>query len=115
MPVVTVAYITCGSESEAREIGEMLVKEKLAACANHFAISSCYFWQQKLQHDNEYVLLAKTLSNKTGALTKAVEKMHSYETPCILFFSADANEKYYKWVKNEVKAMQRSVRKFKAV
>lgn len=101
--MLTIAYIPCPSRREAEKIGEILVKEKLAACVNLFESTSMLMWQGKLERPTECVILAKTLPEKFDELRRRVEKIHSYETPCILSIPVvDANDAYYKWVKTQL-------------
>lgn len=98
-----VVYVTCKDKEEAHKIGRHVVGKKLAACANYFPINSIYEWQGKLNEDNEFVLLMKTVDANFGKLNEEVKKLHSYDVPCILKIKADANAEYDEWVKKQVK------------
>lgn len=98
-----VVYVTCKDKEEAHKIGRHVVRKKLAACANYFPINSIYEWQGKLNEDNEFVLLMKTVDANFGKLNEEVKKLHSYDVPCILKIKADANAEYDEWVKKQVK------------
>jgi len=93
-----IAYITAPDEKEAKKIGEMLVRERLAACANYFPIKSFFMWQGQYETEKEYVILAKTTEKKFDALKARIIEAHEYELPCILKIIAEANEEYAKWV-----------------
>lgn len=99
-------YITTASKDEARQIGRTLVEEKLAACVNIMdGMESIYSWENKLVADQECVLLAKTHSAKTEALTQRVRELHSYTTPCVValpVFGDEGNPDYLKWIKDSV-------------
>jgi periplasmic divalent cation tolerance protein len=102
--MLVLAYITCGSEAEARKIGKTLVEGKLAACANIFPISSIYCWEDKLQDDKEWLLIAKTVPDKFEKLEKKVKEIHSYDVPCIMGIPVvDVNEDYLDWVERQTK------------
>ncbi len=94
-----IVYTTCKDKEEAQKIAKHIVEKKLAACANYFPINSIYEWQAKLQEDNEFVLLLKTVDENFDKVKEEVEKIHSYEVPCILKINAEANEEYMDWVK----------------
>lgn len=100
-----IAYITAGNKTEAEKIGETIVKERLAACANIFPeISSIYWWQEKMEKEKEAALFLKTTAEKIPEIIKRVEEIHSYDVPCIIAFSVMAgNQKYLDWIVNEVK------------
>jgi len=73
-------YITAGSKDEARTIGRELVQSRLAACVNIFDnMNSLYWWDGKLQDDQEAVLIAKTTADRVPQLIKTVKALHSYD------------------------------------
>lgn len=96
-------YITCRDEKEAIKISKHLLKKRLIACSNIFPIKSMYWWNKKIVNDNEIVILAKTTGKKFEKIKKEVEKIHSYDIPCILKFNVEANRKYHEWVRQETK------------
>lgn len=100
-------YITTKDRNEAEEIAQVLVKEKLAACANIIDnMSSVYRWEGKVVTDRECVLIAKTTYSNVNALTKRVKEMHSYEVPCVVSLKIseqEGNPEYLNWLVNSVK------------
>ena len=95
-------YVTCGTESEAQDIGRDLVKKKLVACANYFPIKSIFEWKGTIEAGDEFVLLLKTVDEKYDRVVLEVKKMHSYEIPCIIKYNVDADLDYENWVKSQV-------------
>ena len=93
-------YMTAGNLEEARQIGEALVKEKLAACVNILdGMQSLYIWEDGLQQDREVVMIAKTAVARVPALVARVKALHSYECPCIATFAIDGgNEDFLRWI-----------------
>ncbi len=64
-------------------IGRVLVKERLAACANIIdGMHSIYWWEGQLTDATETVLIVKTIPEKVPALTKRVKALHNYDCPC---------------------------------
>lgn len=99
--MLTLVYITAGSEEEAKKIGKLVVQEKLAACVNYFPIKSIYKWEGKLEDADEYVMLVKTTDKMYEKLKKRVEKEHSYETVCIMSIPvSDCTKDYLDWVES---------------
>ena len=96
-------YITCKDEDEAVKISKHLLNKKLIACSNMHPIRSMYWWNNKIQDEKEFVLIAKTLEKNYEKIKQEVKKLHSYDVPCILKIDAEANESYNKWVNEEVK------------
>ena len=102
--MLVIAYIPCGSEQEAERIGEVLVKEKLAACANIIKSKSIYEWENKLNKTDEWIVLAKTLPENLKEIEKKVKAIHSYEVPCIIAIPiTDSNQEYLTWVEEQIK------------
>lgn len=97
---IILVYITNPTKKEAERIAGRLLDKKLIACANIFPIESFYWWKGRKKKDNEFVLIGKTLENNFKKIEKETEKIHSYETPCVLKIQAVANGKYYKWLKS---------------
>lgn len=95
-----IVYITCSNLEQAKSIGKTVVEEKLAACANCIpSMQSIYMWKGSLQEDNEVILILKTTSKRISELEKRVKELHSYETPCIIYFKLDGGSKeYLDWI-----------------
>ena len=98
-------YITCKNKSEAKKIGKILLREKLAACVNIFdKMESMYWWKGKIQSDSETVLIAKTEKKLFPALSREVKAIHSYNVPCILRMEVkDGNQEYINWLLKNVR------------
>ncbi len=90
---------------EGQRIARILVESKLAACVNIIKdIFSLYKWKGKIEEDNEYLLLIKTVEEKSDLLIRKINEIHSYETPeCIGFKIEKGSEKYLNWIKEVVK------------
>ena len=101
---INMIYITAGSKDEARMIGQTLVSTQLAACVNIIEnMNSMYMWNGKLQDDKETVLIAKTTKECVSDLIKEVNKLHSYDCPCIVSLPvSDGNPAFLKWITEEV-------------
>ena len=78
-------YVTCRDADEAARIGEALVRDSLAACANILpGMRSIYRWDGRLEHANEAVLILKTRRALADDATVRVKALHSYQVPAIL-------------------------------
>ncbi|MDR1819612.1 MAG: divalent-cation tolerance protein CutA [Methanobrevibacter sp.] len=97
--------ITCSSEEEATKIAEKLLKERIVACSNIIKnMKSMYWWENKIEKDEETILILKTTECKVDELIKRVEKLHSYENPAIIVLPVlKTTKSYLKWIENEVK------------
>jgi periplasmic divalent cation tolerance protein len=97
-------YITTSSEEESAIIGQKLVEERLAACANIVKeIKSFYWWQESLEEDHESVLMVKTLTKNVEPIIKRVKELHSYENPCVVAFPIiGGSREYLEWLESEL-------------
>lgn len=94
---MTLAYIVCKDAIEAENISLRLLKKRLIACANIFPIRSVYRWKGKIMNEAENVIIAKTNEKNFNKVVNEVQKIHSYEIPCILKIDSSANKKFEKW------------------
>ena len=94
------AYITTKNEEEALTLANLAVEKNLAACGNIFPkMKSVYKWKNKVQNDNETILILKSNSTKYHLLQKLIIEKHSYEVPCVLKIPiSDGNKDYLKWI-----------------
>lgn len=101
---IRLIYCTTSKSAEAREIGEKLVTEKLAACINIFpSIESIYMWQGKVERSEEASMIIKTTSAKVNACRKRVEELHSYDVPCLCEIKVgEINQKYEEWLNSSL-------------
>lgn len=98
-----VIYMTFANEEEARNIGDRLLKERLAACINIFPIKSSYWWHDRIQSSQEFAMIAKTKEENFEKVKDVVRSMHTYETPAIIAFRIDSGDKdYLEWINKEV-------------
>jgi periplasmic divalent cation tolerance protein len=79
------------------------MKERLVACGVLSEATSTYFWRGKMPSEQEVVLVMKTSQRRARLARVALEKMHPYEVPCILSWSADANTSYAQWIDTETR------------
>ena len=97
-------YVTFGSFREAKRLGRLLVKNKLAACTNIIpAIYSTYVWKNKTMVDKECSMIVKTSKLKVKAAIKFIVKKHSYECPAVSAFPIEsAHGDFKKWINEQV-------------
>ncbi|MBW2975000.1 divalent-cation tolerance protein CutA [Candidatus Woesearchaeota archaeon] len=96
-------YITAKDKEEAKKISRHLLEKKLVACTNIHPIGSMYWWDGRIEEDNEMVIIAKTKEENYKKVEEEVKKIHSYTTPCILKISAEANKEYLEWVEESLR------------
>ena len=93
-------YITASSEKEAYAIGKTLVSERLAASVNIInPVRSLYWWEGKIQDEQEVVIIAKTVSGLIEKLTQRVISMHSYTCPCVISIPIEkGHQAFIDWI-----------------
>jgi periplasmic divalent cation tolerance protein len=96
-------YVTTANDAEARRIGEALVGERLAACANILApMGSIYRWQGAVRHDTEAVLIAKTRADLVERAIARIRDLHSYTVPCVVSLPIESgNPAFLQWIDAE--------------
>jgi len=99
----SVVYMTCCDQEEAEHIAQVLVEKRLAACVNMLGgMNSVYWWEGKIEHSKEVVLVVKTRSELIEGLTHVVTELHSYEVPCIVSWPLEGgNPDFLKWIRDE--------------
>jgi periplasmic divalent cation tolerance protein len=92
-------YVTCPPAS-AETIATALVDAHVAACVNILpSVRSVYRWKGGVQHDEESLLMIKTVQSRFDALRDVVLAQHPYELPEIVAVRWDAaHEPYRQWV-----------------
>lgn len=96
-------YITAKNHKEAKRLGEILIKERLAGCINIFPeIRSAYRWDGKIQRHGESVIIAKTRKSLVKKVIACVKNHHGYTVPCINALPIlEGNPDYLSWLKKE--------------
>lgn len=99
-----VGLIMAGSQEEAEHLAHALVTEMLAACVNIVpGVTSVYRWQDKIQQDQEWLLIVKTEREALDNLVHRVQALHSYEVPEIIALPVvGGSETYLRWISREV-------------
>jgi periplasmic divalent cation tolerance protein len=95
-----IVLVTCGSAGEAKKIARAVVEARLAACGNIVPrVHSIYRWKGKVESAGEALIIFKTSRKRFPALRRAVERLHSYDTPEILALPIAAGaQKYLAWL-----------------
>jgi periplasmic divalent cation tolerance protein len=95
-----VVLVTVGSRSDADRIAEALVGEQLAACVNIVGpIRSVYRWENRIQRDDELLLVIKTRAAHFDALAARITALHSYQTPEVIALPITAGAApYLQWL-----------------
>ncbi len=98
----SVVYIICRDMEEAGRLAQVLVGERLVACANFGIVSSVYRWEGRIEEDTEVSMVCKTTTERVPDVIKRVGELHSYALPCITAWKLDGgSQPYLDWVQKE--------------
>jgi periplasmic divalent cation tolerance protein len=100
-----IVFVTTGSLEEANKIARKLIEDKAAACVNIIkGIDSIYWWKNKIETDQENLLIIKTSEEKYQQIEEIILENHSYENPEIISFQIrKGSEKYLSWITDSIK------------
>ncbi len=103
MSEVVLLYVTVPNPEEGRRLGRILVEERLAACVNLFpGMQSLYWWEGKIQEDQEAVIIVKTRKGLVPRVQNRILDLHPYSCPCILEIPVSGGYKdFMAWIKTE--------------
>ena len=99
-----VLFSTAGNLDEATRIAEHLVERRLVACVNLIPmVHSIYWWDNKVNRDQEVLLILKTEKRKIGEIEKTVRSLHSYQTPELIALPLVSGlQEYLKWMEDSL-------------
>jgi len=101
-----VVLTTTPGFSEGAALAEKLVEAKLAACVQIIPqITSVFVWKDKVEKENEQLLLIKTTEDKYTELENFIAKNHSYDVPEIVAIkSENVFGPYQSWLEEYLSA-----------
>lgn len=96
-------YTTFSDVTVALDIGEALVRARLAACVNVIpGMQSVFAWKGAIERGTEVVAILKSREGLADALAAELKRRHPYETPIILHLPvADADPDTAAWISAE--------------
>ena len=99
-------FCNCPNVEVANLLGELLVKNRLAACANIIpSVYSIFYWKGKLEKINEAMLIIKTTQVCYEDLEVMIRENHPYEVPEIISVPIEEGQKdYLNFIQQNVKS-----------
>ena len=77
-----VIFITTGTDGEARRVAEALLEQRKAACVNIVpAVTSLFWWEDRIDSDEESLLIVKSKASSLNEIVSLVKGIHSYDVP----------------------------------
>ena len=94
-----IVLTTTPTIKEAEILAEKILEKRLAACVQILPqMISVYIWEGKVQKENEYLMLIKTLPEKWEELRDFIAANHSYDVPEIVSIdAAKVSQSYLDW------------------
>jgi periplasmic divalent cation tolerance protein len=94
---------TTDSEDAAIQLGSVITDARLAACVQIIGpIRSLYWWEGKVQNEQEWQLLIKTTEALVPTLEQKIKANHSYDTPEIIVTEIlGGSAEYLGWISEQ--------------
>ena len=87
------------NETDATNVINAVLENKMAACAQVININSHYTWKGKVCHEPEVLVLFKTQWELYDSLESKIKEMHPYETPEIIAVDIEKGlPDYLNWI-----------------
>jgi periplasmic divalent cation tolerance protein len=107
MKEALLVMISCADKTQAEQLGEMLLKKKLAACTQIIPrADSLFLWppgKNQIDYAEEAILIVKTMKDVWERLEEAVLAQHTYENPEIIGIPLPyVTKKYRAWLSSEL-------------
>ena len=95
---------TCGSPADAGSLATLLIEQRLAACVNAVErVASTYRWRDRVQTDQETLLVIKTTAARYPQVEQAIRQHSKYELPEVVAIPVTAGSSaYLDWVRESV-------------
>lgn len=102
-PSYVLVITTLPDRERAVALGESLVRERLAACAQVLGpLDSIYRWKGVVEQATEWRLELKTAASRLSALERRLHELHPYELPeCLALAIVQGSDAYLRWLDDE--------------
>ena len=99
-------YVTVPNREVAKELASGLLEGKLCACVNVIpGVESMYWWEGKVETEQELLLMIKTRAALVPELTAHVVQHHPYDTVEVISTPiTQGNAPYMQWIMDSTKA-----------
>jgi len=90
----------CDSREEAESIADELLEKQLAAAVQIVGPTvSRYRWQGKIQKQEEWLVIVKSVDHSEKSVIATIRSLHSYELPGITTIAVDGGDaQYLQWI-----------------
>ena len=101
-----VVLITCPSKPVALKLARWMIRGHAAACVNVLGpAESIFWWQGRVDHAREYLLIVKTARQNLPALRRGLTARHPYTVPELVALPiSDGLPAYLDWVRSSCRS-----------
>ena len=105
-----IIFVTAKDKTEAEQVSQSLLKDKIIACANLVSpITSFFNWGGKIDKAEECLIIMKSRADLFDQIVRQVNSIHSYEVPEILAFPiVEGSKSYLEWMEAVLKPKSNS-------
>lgn len=98
---------TVSSRSEAKQIVEAIVGQRLAACGQVVGpIDSVYWWDGQLESAEEWMCILKSSATYVAEVQAHLRHVHPYDVPEVLVVPViDGSPAYLEWLRSELRPL----------
>ena len=91
---------TYPNEESILEISNnLIVAKKLCACISLTKVRSIYYWNNRLEDQEEFIVFFKTTKLRANSLKDEIRRLHPYDVPEILELKLDdVSRDYLSWL-----------------
>jgi periplasmic divalent cation tolerance protein len=103
-PSDAVVCLITTPQADARSLASTVIDKKLAACVNIVPlVQSLYWWEGKVEQDEEALLVVKTVRSMIPRLDELLQSIHPYENfELISLDVATGSQPYLEWIVSSV-------------
>src|SRR5919202_6760721 len=86
-------------ESILKISNNLIVAKKLCGCISITKVRSIYYWNNKLEDQEEFIVFFKTTKLRANSLKDEIRRLHPYDVPEILELKLDdVSREYLSWL-----------------
>ncbi len=101
MQEVVFLYVTFGLHEQAIQAIDMLIEQKLVACANLFPTERVFRQDGGIKQVGEVVVLFKTVHECAAKAVHFLQDLHEYDIPCISQANVEVTDSFGQWLIRE--------------
>jgi periplasmic divalent cation tolerance protein len=103
---------TFPDEESSISVAKELINKKLCACINLTKVRSLYNWNNKLEDQEEYLVLFKSTTSTVEELKSNIKRAHPYEVPEIVEIRMNkVSKSYLSWLAESTNKIEKKKRK----